>query len=143
MESIVTSIEIAAEPRKVYDAITTTEGNRGWWTTDCEVGRKPGEEAEFRFDDRRMIATFKIEKSDPSREVSMVCVRHENNEDWQDTRVTYTIAATPRGTRVELSHTEWRAKTKVYDMCVGGWSHFMNSLKSYVETGKGTPNGAK
>jgi hypothetical protein len=39
-----------------------------------------------------------------------------------------------------LHHAGWREKSPVYDMCVGGWKHFMASLKAYVETGKGTPN---
>src|SRR5262245_19785262 len=50
MESITTSIDIAASAEKIYRAITTTEGERAWWTTDCEVGKKVGDQATFRFD---------------------------------------------------------------------------------------------
>lgn len=67
---------------------------------------------------------------------------HQNNPDWQNTRVIFRLSPSGQGTRLEFEHTGWRAKTKVYEMCDGGWSHFMNSLKSYMEMGSGTPHGA-
>jgi hypothetical protein len=44
------------------------------------------------------------------------------------------------GTRLEFLHDGWRERGKVYEACEGGWTHFMASLKSYLETGQGTPH---
>lgn len=142
MERITKSIDIHADPSRVFQAITTTEGERAWWTTDCEVGNKEGEAAVFRFEGKKMEVRFRIDRLDTNRTVEWTCVGHQNNPDWQDTRVAFRLSHSGQGTRLEFEHTGWRAKTKVYEMCDGGWSHFMNSLKSYVETGSGTPHGA-
>jgi len=145
MEKIVTQLEIAAAPSEVYRAITTTEGERAWWTTDCEVAGQVGGQAAFRFN--RMGGEpgtaemrFRIDKLEPERTVEWTCTANQHNPDWQDTRVVFTLSRTAAGTRLDFAHTGWRERNKVYDACVGGWNHFMNSLKSYLETGKGDPH---
>ena len=32
------------------------------------------------------------------------------------------------------------ASSACYEECVGGWKHFLGSLKTYLETGTGTPH---
>lgn len=142
MESIETGVEIAAPAADVRRALSTTEGLRGWWTTDCEVVRPgPGGEAVFRFDPgpEPMEVTFRIDR-DGAELLDWSCIANRKNPDWQDTRLSFRLAPAGAGTRVELAHSRWREKTKTYEMCVGGWSHFLQSLKSYVETGTGTPH---
>lgn len=148
MEKIETSIDIAAPAADVYRALTTTAGHRGWWTSDCEVGGEVGQESVFRFD--RMTEgpghtemRFRIDRLDADRSVAWTCVGQRNNQDWQDTRLTFTLTPSGGKTRVDLVHSAWRERTKVYDACVAGWSHFMQSLKAYAETGTGTPHARK
>jgi uncharacterized protein YndB with AHSA1/START domain len=145
MDSIQNTIEIATSPGKVYQAITTTEGERGWWTTDCEVGARVGEQAVFRFNPMEggggtMELRFRIDRLEPGKAVEWTCVGQLNNPDWQDTKVSFRLAPAGAGTRLEFVHGEWRARTKVFEACVAGWSHFLASLKGYLETGKGTPH---
>lgn len=145
MESITTSIDIAASPEKIYQAITTTEGERAWWTTDCEVGKKVGDQATFRFDPMggkqgTTEMRFNIDRLDRDALVRLTCTGNENNPDWQDTEITFVLAPHDKGTRLGFAHTGFRAKTPNYEACVGGWTHFIQSLKSYAETGKGTPH---
>jgi uncharacterized protein YndB with AHSA1/START domain len=139
MEKISTQRNITARPSNVHSAITTTEGLRGWWTGDAEV---KGNEAEFRFnkDGGGMELKFRIDAVEPDW-VEWTCIGQKNNPDWLGTRVSFKLSPTHDGTRLDFDHTEWREKGTVYEMCVGGWDHFMNSLKAYVETGKGTPFG--
>jgi uncharacterized protein YndB with AHSA1/START domain len=35
--SITLALDIAAERQRVFDALSTTEGQRGFWTADCDV----------------------------------------------------------------------------------------------------------
>jgi uncharacterized protein YndB with AHSA1/START domain len=145
MENISSTVEIAAAPSKVYEAITTPAGNRGWWTSDCEVGSRVGEQATFRFNPMgggagTIEMRFRIDKLERDRAVEWTCVGQMNNPEWQDTKVTFGLAPSGDGTRVEFLHSGWRERSKVYDACVGGWTHFLASLKSYVEIGKGTPH---
>jgi uncharacterized protein YndB with AHSA1/START domain len=148
MEKIETSIEIDAPAADVYRALTTTAGHRGWWTSDCEVASEVGQVSVDRFD--RMTEgpghtemRFRIDRLDPDRAVAWTCTGERNNQDWLDTRVTFTLTPSAGKTRVDLVHSAWRERTKVYDACVAGWSHFMQSLKAYAETGTGTPHARK
>lgn len=141
METIVQSTEISASPGKVYEAIKTTEGNRGWWTRDCEVGQAVGDRAVFRFDAGKTVMKFRVDALEPGHLVEWTCTGHEGNPEWQGTKVSFRLIPTGAGTRVDFAHTGWREKSRCYEMCVGGWTHFMGSLKSYVETGAGTPHG--
>ena len=145
MESINQNVEIAADPGKIYEALTTTAGNRGWWTTDCEVGSKVGEQAVFRFNhmgggEGLTEMRFRIDKLAPNEAVEMTCVGHQNNSDWQDTRLAFRLRPAGGKTTIELAHTGFQAKTKVYEACIAGWAHFLASLKKYAETGTGTPH---
>jgi uncharacterized protein YndB with AHSA1/START domain len=145
MEKIETSIDVAAPAATIYRALTTTEGHRGWWTSDCEVGGAVGQEAAFRFDPMgdvhgTMEMRFRIDRLDTDRAVALTCVGQKNNPDWQDTRLTFTLSPSGGKTRVDLVHSAWRERSKVYDACVAGWSHFLQSLKAYAETGAGTPH---
>ena len=141
METIKQTVEINAKPAEVYSALTTTEGNRAWWTKNCEVGSKVGATAVFRFENGKVEMRFRIAKL-ADDEVKLVCVGHENNPDWQDTVLSYRLAGRGDKTRLDLEHAGFREKNKMYEMCVGGWAHFTNSLKSYLESGSGQPHGA-
>jgi uncharacterized protein YndB with AHSA1/START domain len=145
MESIASTIEVAAAPSKIYEAVTTTAGERAWWTNDCEVGARVGEEAVFRFNPMgggggTMEVCFRIDKLERDRSVEWTCVRQVNNPDWQGTTVSFRLAPSGAVTRLDFVHGSWRERTKVYEACVAGWTHFLASLKSYAETGKGTPH---
>jgi uncharacterized protein YndB with AHSA1/START domain len=143
MQTIQHSIEIEAAPATVHRALTTTEGNRAWWTRDCEVGSRAGDTAVFRFDDGKVEMRFRIDKLDPT-DVRMTCVGHVSNPDWHGTILTYrlTPAAGGKATRLDLEHSGFREKNALYERCVGGWAHFMGSIKSYLENGQGKPYGA-
>jgi len=148
MEKIETSIEIHAAAAAIYRALTTLEGQRGWWTSDCEVGDAVGQESVFRFDPMgeahgHMEMRFRIDRLDADRTVAWTCVGQRNNPDWQDTRLTFTLTPSGGKTRLDLVHSAWRERTVVYDACVAGWTHFMQSLKAYAETGTGTPHARK
>ncbi len=147
MEKIETSIEIDAAPAAIYRALTTPEGQRGWWTSDCEIGNAVGQESVVRFDPMgeggHHEMRFRIDRLEPDRAVAWTCIGGRNNSDWQDTRVTFTLTPSGGKTRLDLVHSAWRQRTEVYDACVAGWSHFMQSLKAYAETGTGTPHARK
>jgi uncharacterized protein YndB with AHSA1/START domain len=42
-------VKIHASPERVYQALTTTEGIRNWWTRDADLDSKIGGTGEFRF----------------------------------------------------------------------------------------------
>jgi uncharacterized protein YndB with AHSA1/START domain len=140
MHTINNTIQINATPSTVQKALTTHEGMVGWWTTDCECNAE-AREATFRFrvDSGTKSVTFKMLSADETG-VVMECIRATNNMDWLGTKLSFQLVAASGGTRVELTHAGYPAKNELYDNCVKGWAYFLGSLKSYVETGKGTPH---
>jgi Activator of Hsp90 ATPase homolog 1-like protein len=48
-------IPINATPEKVYAALSTQAGLRGWWTVDATADEKVGGKADFGFDKRQMV----------------------------------------------------------------------------------------
>jgi uncharacterized protein YndB with AHSA1/START domain len=146
METINTTIDITASPAKIYEALTTTPGHRGWWTTDCEIGKKVGDPAVVRFNPMgggsgTTEMQFRIDRLAPGEAVEWTCTGEKNNADWQDTRLAFRLRSAGEGrTAVELVHSGFAARTPVYEACVKGWAYFMQSLKQYAETGTGTPH---
>jgi uncharacterized protein YndB with AHSA1/START domain len=144
MESINTTVDIAAAPAKIYEALTTTAGIKGWWTNDCQVGSQTGEEAAFRFNPMgsgggMMEVRFRLDRLAPGEAVQWTCIGQQNNPDWQGTQVTFKLRGQGGRTTLDFAHTGFAAKTPTYQACIAGWNHFMASLKQYVETGTGTP----
>lgn len=133
-------IQIAATPNRIREALTTHQGQTGWWTTDveCDAERR---EATFRFarPTNTMAVTFRLDGADEHR-VAMTCIRETNNSDWLGTELVFELAPEAGGTRVALVHAGYPAKNEVYDACTKGWAFFLGSLKSYVETGTGQPH---
>lgn len=136
MPSIEDQVDVAAPREAIVAALTSEDGNRGWWSRLAEVG---DERAVFRFDGGKTAFRFVWQARGPD-EVRLRCDGHENAPDWQGTTVTWRLSDAPGGgTRVALAHDGWRDEGRVYTMCIGGWRHFVGSLKKYVETGAGDP----
>src|SRR5882724_9657703 len=49
MPNIMHRLKIQAPPDRVYQAISTAEGIRGWWTRDADIDPREGGIAVFRF----------------------------------------------------------------------------------------------
>jgi uncharacterized protein YndB with AHSA1/START domain len=138
MHTIENSTLITTTPARVLTALTTKEGIRGWWTTDCDADCEK-HEATFRFDkqDGETASTFRLDSAD-ERGVAMTCIRHDG--DWLGTKLVFKLSADGDKTRVDLVHSGYPAKNELYEMCVKGWGFFLGSLKQYLETGKGEPH---
>ncbi len=141
MEAIANEARIDAPPRKVYEALSTETGYRGWWTKDCDVDAREGGEAEFRFNQGQVAMKFRFDRLNPEKTVRMTCVGNTNNPEWQGTKLTFDLQPQGGGggTEVRFRHDGWAGKSDCYNQCVGGWDHFMKSIKGYVETGTGAP----
>ncbi len=131
----------------VYDALTTEAGLRGWWTLNCEVGKRVGAESVFRFG--KTYKRMQIEVLEPGREVRWRCVGHHHHapgelsrtDEWVDTMLAFQLTTqTPGRTLLDFEHAGLHPKLECYVMCERGWEYYLkNSLKTYVETGRGEP----
>jgi uncharacterized protein YndB with AHSA1/START domain len=141
MHTIQDSTSIKTTPARALEALSTKEGFKGWWTTDCDCDAEK-QTATFRFEKQGsglLEATFRLDSKDAQR-IAMTCVSHTNKGDWLGTKLVFTLTPDGDTTRVDLVHSGYPAKNDVYAACVKGWTFFLGSLKSYIETGKGEPH---
>jgi hypothetical protein len=133
MHTIENTIEITAPTHRIVEALTTQAGLRGWF---AETAVFDGTHARFTFARPEITRTvsFRVDRCD-ERGVVMTCTAEENNPEWRGTK----LAISVEGNRVRLVHSGYPAKDECYERCVQGWAYFMPSLKSYLETGRGTP----
>ena len=131
-------IPIEAPAQRVYDAVGTQAGMRGWWTADTRMDEKPGGRAEFGFEQRQMIFRMTIEELEPGRRVVMRC--SGDHPDWSGTTLTWEIAAQDGGSVLRFTHGGWKSTGDYYASCNSTWGELMYRLKDYVEGRKPGPH---
>ncbi len=124
-------VPIRANPDKVYAAVATTEGNRGWWTADSKVDTRVGGQAEFGFDHRGAVFHMTIEKLSPNREVVMSC--RGDHPEWNGTTLTWRIEREGDETLLQFTHSGWQSMTPFCASCNSMWGQLMFRLKGFAE----------
>jgi len=124
-------IQIAASPDKIYEAIATVEGLRGWWTGDSIAEPRVGSTAEFGFYDRRFLFRMRIEELMPGKKVVWSCVG--DHDEWQGTRLTWEILQRDGAIVLTFTHGDWRSTTSFFASCNTTWGMLMYRLKDYAE----------
>ena len=119
-------------PGKVYEALTTVEGLRGWWTADT---RDHDGVLQFRFP----AGGFDMEvlESRPDERVAWRVV--DGPEEWVGTTISWDLRQNGDYTIVLFRHEGWKEPVEFMHHCSTKWATYLMSLKSSVETGKGAP----
>ncbi len=129
-----------SSPEKVYQALTTGEGLRGWWTQDTQGEFKVGGMILFRFklkDGEGAIDMKVIELQSAKRVVWQVA---GGPEDWIGTKIIWELRQEEGWTIVLFKHEGWKEAVEFMAHCSSKWATFILSLKALLETGKGSPN---
>ena len=139
LSDMVHEVEIAAEPATIYRAITTHEGEAGFWVTDNAIEPKVGSEAQFRFKGAPVPLRMRIDALEANKRVKWTCLG--DFPGWKDTIVTWTLGPGTEGkTKVEfrmgnlVGYPEKEVGSVNYT-----WGQVVARLKGYAETGKPQP----
>lgn len=131
-------VVIAAPPERTYEAVATADGISQWWTRDGVVGEsREGSELAFYFGQPEPAAVMEVTGLRPPAEVHWACVG--GAEEWVGTTLSFELAPGDGETAVLFTHAGWRSPSEFMAHCSARWAYFLLSLKSYLETGKGTP----
>lgn len=125
----------SSSPDKVYRALTTREGLSAWWTTDTQGEGQLGGTLQFRFDGGGF--DMKVLELEPGRRVLWEVV--EGPEEWVGTRISWDLRQEGNWTIVLFKHEDWKEPVEFMHHCSTKWAVFLLSLKSLLETGKGSP----
>ncbi len=78
-----------------------------------------------------------IDKLVNNRRVEWTCL--DGPEEWINTHLFFDLTEENNNTILRFGQTDWKTTSDFYCHCNCKWSYFLHSLKSLIETGKGTP----
>lgn len=145
MKNYQSDMLLTAPVANVYEALTTQSGIRGWWTASCDAGTAIGEQITIRFG--TTFKVMRIERLHPNAEVCWRVTDAQldvpgltHTKEWIGTTIVFRLEPQSTSTtRLHMEHVGLTPHVECYGLCSQGWLHFLGSLKSYVETGTGTP----
>jgi uncharacterized protein YndB with AHSA1/START domain len=138
---ILLGVDVHADQKAVFDAITTKDGLASFWTTDAVAEPEVGSEARFGFEGAPMPLRMRVDRLEPGSEVVWTCLG--DFPYWLNTTVTWSLSKEPEhgGTRLLFRHAgfpdeqpEWETATVAYS-----WAGILARLKGFAETGKPQP----
>ena len=133
MAAIVEELTIEAAPQRVWGAITQQDEIVQWWAYEARVKPEVGSLAEFRFRQGAFVMQFEVAELDQDEKVRWIS---KSPPQWEGTSVTWQLTPVHNGTKLIFTHDGF---AQVDERTRGAWVYFLASLKSYLETGKGTP----
>ncbi len=137
MSAIVEELTLEAAPQRVWGAITQQEEIVHWWSDEARVKPEVGSLGEFRFRPPAGVLQFEVAELDQDEKVSWIS--RQGPPQWAGTSVTWQLTPVPNGTKVVFTHEGFAQIDEANERTRGNWEYFLASLKSYLETGKGTP----
>jgi uncharacterized protein YndB with AHSA1/START domain len=139
MPEIMHLIKIRATQDKVYQALSTIEGIRNWWTRDAALDPRVGGSGEFGFYDHRMVIKVKVAELTPPGHVVWDSVSSTGGG-FDGTTISFDLKSEEGITSLLFAHRGFKAGGKNIASATTRWGFYLLSLKRYLETGKGTPN---
>ena len=137
MHDIMHLFKIHASSETVYQAITTADGIRQWWTRDTAIEPKVGAVGEFGFYGKRFVAKVTVEELNPVTRVRWKVA----NSAWQAANdIEFNLKADGNDTILLFAHRGFPRADEGFASATTRWGFYLLSLKRYLQTGKGTPN---
>jgi uncharacterized protein YndB with AHSA1/START domain len=137
MNKIIHFVHIHASCEKVYRALTTEEGLAGWWSTAVSLQPGVGGVISFHFTGD-FNPDMEMTKLEPSQRVEWKCIAGHDN--WRDNTFSFELQDSDGET--DLMFVQVYAQElsdEVYGTYNFNWGYSLGSLKSFCETGMGTP----
>ena len=134
------SVPFHASRDRVFEAIATINGLRGWWTPITGGSASPGGQLRFEFRGLDECIIMRVDSASRPVSVHWTCLMHTELTEWDGTKVLFDLAErTAETCELNFRHVGLTAKLRCYHDCRQGWEHFLTSLVAYVERGKGMP----
>ncbi|BEP14215.1 SRPBCC domain-containing protein [Acidothermaceae bacterium B102] len=138
-------LHLDATPAAVATLFTSAEGVSRWWGP-AEGDGAVGGMLLTSFGEHGFNAVRVLEAG-PDRVVwesiapdGVTVTAH--TPEWLGTTMVFDIVPAGTGTELRFRHTGLTPQLACWDDCFAGWTYFMTSIETLVETGTGTPYGA-
>jgi len=129
-------IFIEAPATKVWDALTTGEQTKLFWSRYVQSDWKVGSRVEFYTNDRsRLSHDGEVLECDPPRRLVMTFNTAPEGNPERPSRVTYELEQRADETKLTVTHEGFPPESKVLPGISEGWPRILSSMKSYLERG--------
>ena len=136
MVDILHQVGVQATPDKVYDAIATIDGLKGWWSEETTGSTDVGGVIQFRFPAGGF--DMKVLESTPGERVLWKVV--DGPEEWIGTTIDWGLTQDEDWTSVVFSHLGWKEPVLFMHHCSTKWATYLMSLNQLIEDGTGAPS---
>jgi len=125
---------------KVFDAWTTEDGLRAWWTRDVNVPHGAGTHYVFGFDGGKVKFHFEVVEEVPGVSVRWVGIQGPGMPaEWVGTEIDVRLSTPREGqTRLQFAHRNWRSTEGAFCVCNTTWGELAYRLRDSCE---GRPRG--
>ncbi len=143
-ESYTSTILVDKDASTSFNAI---KNFRGWWSEEIEGNTdKLGDTFFYHYKDVHLCKLKLIEEIPHKKLVYLVTDNEFNftkdKAEWINTKLIFDLSVEENKTKVVFTHEGLTPKYECYNVCNDAWtSYIQGSLKDYIETGKGKPNG--
>ena len=136
MPDILHRVGIGAEPRKVYEALSTVDGLSHWWITATTGESRVGGTIHF----GREGGGFEMQVTQlvPDKLVQWTCLA--GPAEWVGTKLSFALEFKEGQTFVLFAHAGWKQPVEFMHHCSTKWATFLLSLRNWVERGEGRPH---
>lgn len=131
MPDILHRVGINAKPEQVFNALTTINGLRDWWSSTAAGNAAMGGIINYGFCDMQVIA------AEPDKPVHWRCIG--GPDEWLDTEVIFRLDWKEGQTFVMFKHANWKEPVEFMHHCSTKWATFLLSLRDLVEKSDGHP----
>jgi uncharacterized protein YndB with AHSA1/START domain len=128
-------ITVSAPAERVFEAWTTKDGLRAWWTPDVVVPPAQGDQYVFGFDGGRVQFHFRVDEHIPGKRILWTGVEGQKMPaEWVGTRIDVRLSTVPEDrTRMQFVHRGWRSIEGAYCECNTTWGELMYRLRDWCE----------
>jgi uncharacterized protein YndB with AHSA1/START domain len=128
---------ITSTPQKVWDAITTPEFARQYWSNANISDWKVGSKWQHVTQEGSVKIVGKVLESQPPGRLVISWASPENEANPSEySRVTFSIAPIGGVVRLDVVHDQLKAGSEMASGISKGWPLVLSGLKSFLETGK-------
>lgn len=131
MAELLHQIDIHAPAANVYEALTSADGLRSWWTDDCTVQPRVGSIAEFRFFAGKVVFQMRIDELTPARRIVWKCIA--GPDEWPETQIVWDLNEISGTTRLCFEQSGWPHIEGHFRPANTTWGALMFRLKAYAE----------
>ena len=135
MTSVLFRFDVDAAPETVLDALKTTDGIKGFWTTQADVPREVGETIKLGFSVAPAPFDLRLEQSDDR---TVVWRTETFPPHWVGTTIRWDVEARDGGSAIRFRHDGFDNDGNAGHAAFT-WGQIVVQLKHYAETGNPAP----